>query len=418
MSLINKFKQKDAITNLFFVSILFLPISLVIGSAFINSNIIIIDLIFLYFFFFRKKNLVEERKLIILLAIFLLLLTSLIFFSINIENSLVRTFGFLRHALLVISLVYAFKYLNKENLKLISQIWFVFVLIVSIDLLVEFFLGYNSLGFKSYMPGRLVGFMQDELKIGNLYIGLASFMIGYSMNYYPKNNILLISLVILVITISFLIGERANFIRILLITYIVLNLHFFLNKKKNIIYFNIILATILILFASLVSVSSSFKVRYYYQLILPIKENGLKDYIEKSIYGKHYNAAYKIFNENKLTGVGLKNFRVESFKLDVNQDQLNKKFLGSTHPHQIHLEFLAETGIVGYLGWIIFIILSIIYSAKTLYYNFNYFTFCGLIYVAIYICVPLPTGSFFSSYPATIFWLNYSLMMTNINKKY
>ncbi len=180
MSLINKFKQKDAITNLFFVSILFLPISLVIGSAFINSNIIIIDLIFLYFFFFRKKNLVEERKLIILLAIFLLLLTSLIFFSINIENSLVRTFGFLRHALLVISLVYAFKYLNKENLKLISQIWFVFVLIVSIDLLVEFFLGYNSLGFKSYMPGRLVGFMQDELKIGNLYIGLASFMIGYS----------------------------------------------------------------------------------------------------------------------------------------------------------------------------------------------------------------------------------------------
>ena len=59
-------------------------------------------------------------------------------------------------------------------------------LIISLDLIYEFIFGYNFLGFESYMPGRLVGFMEDELKIGNLYMGLSTFVIGYLMKFYSK----------------------------------------------------------------------------------------------------------------------------------------------------------------------------------------------------------------------------------------
>ena len=417
MNLLKIFNNTGLIEKLFLISVMFLPISLIIGSAVINSNIIVINISFLIILIFRKKIILNETKPIFFLLYFFFLLIFLNIFSIDVANSLYRTIGFIRHILLVISLIYIFKYFKEGCLDFIIKFWLFIFCIISLDLIFEFFFGYNLLGYKSYMPGRLVGFMGDELKIGNLYMGLVSFVIGYLMKIYSKKNKLLIASVASIIFVSFIIGERANFIRLLIIVYILLNFHFFLEKKKNIIYFNLMLIILLSFFSTLISLSPSFKVRYFYQLILPIKNDGVKTYLENSIYGKHYNAAFKIYNENKLTGVGLKNFRVESFKLDLNQDQLNKKYLGSTHPHQIHLEFLAETGIIGYVGWVIFIIISIIYSIKNLRQNFNYLSFSGLIYVIIYIFVPLPTGSFFSSYPATIFWLNYSLMMSNLMKK-
>ncbi len=417
MNSLKKFNESDLIEKLFLISIIFLPISLIIGSAIINSNIIITNLIFLFIIFFKQQKIFKEKILVIILSSFFLLLVFLVFFSINFENSLYRTLGFLRYIILVLSLVYVFKYFKNIFLNLILNFWLLIFLIISLDLLYEFIFGYNFLGFESYMPGRLVGFMEDELKIGNLYMGLATFILGYLMKFYSKKNTLLITSVIFIIFISFIIGERANFLRLFLISYFLINFHFYLTQKKNIIYFNLILLFLLSFFATLINLSPSFKVRYYYQLILPIKEEGVKNYIENSIYGKHYNAALKIFNDNSVTGVGLKNFRVESFKLDINQDQSNKKYLGSTHPHQIHLEFLAETGVTGYFGWIIFIVTSIFYSIKRLANNFNYLSFCGLLYIIVYVFVPLPTGSFFSSYPATIFWLNYSLMMSNSFKK-
>ena len=137
---------------------------------------------------------------------------------------------------------------------------------------------------------------------------------------------------------------------------------------------------------------------------MTIKEGGLKQFVENSIYGKHYNAAYHIFNNNKSTGIGLKNFRIESFKLDINEDQSNKKFLGSTHPHQIHLEFLSETGLVGYLSWITFILLSIISSIKRLILKFNYYSLMGLLYVFTYVLFLCQLEVFFRPIPLQYFW--------------
>ena len=42
-------------------------------------------------------------------------------------------------------------------------------LIVSFDLIIEYIFGQNIFGFKAELPGRLVGFLKDEMKIGHFY---------------------------------------------------------------------------------------------------------------------------------------------------------------------------------------------------------------------------------------------------------
>ena len=233
MNYTQKFKKSNVVEKLLLLSIIFLPISLIVGSAVINSNIIITNLIFLFIIILKQQKIFEEKTLLVILSSFFLLLVFLVFFSLNFENSLYRTLGFLRHVILVFSLVYVFKYFKKAYIDLILKFWLFIFLIISLDLMYEFIFGYNSLGYESYMPGRLVGFMEDELKIGNLYMGLGVFVLGYLMKFYSKKSTLLIATVIFIIFISFIIGERANFLRLFLISYFLINFHFYQNQKKK-----------------------------------------------------------------------------------------------------------------------------------------------------------------------------------------
>ena len=60
-------------------------------------------------------------------------------------------------------------------------------------------------------------------------------------------------------------------------------------------------------------------------LIKPIIQSSLNPVttLKMSTYGAHYDAAVKIFEDNKLFGIGLKNFRVES----GNNKYRNKDFI-------------------------------------------------------------------------------------------
>ena len=86
-------------------------------------------------------------------------------------------------------------------------------IVVSIDLVFEFIFGYNLIGNTSYIPGRLSGFLGDELKIGNWYAGLV-FLVSTFILLKMKNNKLSMILLTLFLIISFLIGERSNLIKI------------------------------------------------------------------------------------------------------------------------------------------------------------------------------------------------------------
>ena len=89
---------------------------------------------------------------------------------------------------------------------------------------------------------------------------------------------------------------------------------------------------------------------------------------------------------------------------------------GSTHPHQIHLELLAELGLIGYILFISFYLYSIIYGLRKFIYEKNYFALSGSIFIITTVLPLIPSGSFFTSYTATIFWINCSFIFF-YNKK-
>ena len=100
------------------------------------------------------------------------------------------------------------------------------------------------------------------------------------------------------------------------------------------------------------------KNRYVYVFDLLLKKGALNTYLKNSQYGAHYDTAYQIYKNNKLFGVGLKNFRIECNKTKYfNSEFKRSKNRCATHPHQIHFEILSETGIVGYISFLILILI-------------------------------------------------------------
>ena len=207
--------------------------------------------------------------------------------------------------------------------------------------------------------------------------------------------------------LSFLIGERSNFIKLFLILNIFM---LFLYKPK----IKVILANIFLVFSVIIitfSVNAEYKSRYINQIFH--YPNGIKGFFENSQHGAQYNVAIEIFKDNPFFGVGIKNFRKESAleKYEDLDHNLNA-FRSTTHPHQLHFEFLAETGLFGYFSFLIFIILSLIISLKTFFKNKNFYQLSSILFIFASLLPLLPSGSFLSSYFSSIFWFNYALMMS------
>ena len=134
------------------------------------------------------------------------------------------------------------------------------------------------------------------------------------------------------------------------------------------------------------------------------EKNGIEKFYKNSQYGAHKDAALKIFKEYPVFGVGIKNFRYESGKPKYfNEEYTATKIRQATHPHQIHLEFLSETGLFGYISFLIFILSSVIISKKNYLKNKNIFQFSGIIFIFSTLIPLLPSGSFLSTFNSSIF---------------
>ena len=115
----------------------------------------------------------------------------------------------------MIFFIIAFKFLiinYFKKLKLIYKVWSIFFLIVIFDLIFEFFVGKNILGQTSIMAGRLGSFTGEESVIGHYFFGFSLIFLTYLYNQTNKISLNLIFAIFFII-VSFLIGERANFIK-------------------------------------------------------------------------------------------------------------------------------------------------------------------------------------------------------------
>ena len=399
---------------LFFILFIFFPVSILLGNFLINLNILLISLAFIFGVIIKKIQFDYKNKIFILLTFFFTSLLINLIFSDNYLLSLPRIIK----VFFVIFFIFSFRFLvinlSKEKLNLIYKVWSLIFIIVIFDLIIEFFTGENIFGLKSLMPGyRLGSFTGTESVIGNYFYGFVLIFLAYIYQNYPDKKILNLILAFLLIVISFLIGERSNFIKTFLI--IILFSFFVYEIKFKIKALSILLICIFGLI--FLNTSDHYKFRYFLQISKIFEKNGINKYLNNSQYGAHYNVAMKIFENNPIFGVGLKNFRVESFKKKYDDlDHPLNNIRGSTHPHQIHYEFLSETGIFGYFSFLIFIFFSIYFSLKSYFINKNNFQLASILFVVSSLIPLLPSGSFLSTFSSSFFWINYSIMIGYIVK--
>ncbi len=404
----------SSLTKINIFLIIILPVSLFVGSLILNTNIVLIIIIFLLDC--KKRNnysLFRENSFIFLLVIWLYLIFNSIYVG-DTSESFVRALGFIRFILLAYAIFYYLNINDKTYENVILRYWTYLFLIVSADLVFEWTFGKNILGYESDYPARLASFTGDELKIGGYYFGFISLVLAYILN---KNKILFIIPFFIFFILSLLIGEKANFIKVFIIYLMFLIFIFELPNFKKVIS-----AVSLCMIALVIILNANgFKSKYYNHIfsIASYDEKISIDKLQpeelvKNLHFSHYYTAINIFKQNPIFGIGMKEFRIESTK--KRYSPINGAYGLGMHPHQVHFEILSELGIIGY----ILIISNLFYSiVNALKYNRNknIFVKIAIMFIVVSFIPLIPSGSFFTTYGATIYWINYALLIPTLIKK-
>ena len=122
-------------------------------------------------------------------------------------------------------------------------------------------------------------------------------------------------------------------------------------------------------------------------------------------YNSMYRTSYNMFRENKLFGIGVKNFRI----LCGDEKYAHDKRSCSTHPHNLLLQIMAETGIIGIFYYVL-IVISITYFffknliSKNINKNRKNYLTCLFISIIINLFPLLPSGNFFNNWMSVVFF--------------
>jgi hypothetical protein len=418
-----KIKNRLNLISLFIIVLI--PLFYIFSVGLLNFAFIFISLCFLLICFLNKDFIFLKDKFFFYLYIFwAYLLLSAIFIHRDLEIFL-RSFFYVRYIIFPIAIYYFLKK-NFKFFFIIKIFYSITIFFVVIDTWFQFFYGKDILGYElpADFLGRLSGPFGKELIVGGFLslIGALTLL----LNFYKKKLLLNKSFIFCFLFLAsavFVSGERASILFLFLFLFFNLLLNKIIRKKIFIIFF---LTTCL--FIILINFSSNLKWRVYGQLyglsqpiikdniILKIENDKFnyfkyekihRTYIDaiKSFkdtqWGAHWLTAIEISKDNFLFGSGVRTFRIVCQKYDT-IDSLRKDSRCSTHPHNIYLEILSETGLIGLILILLFFfnfIKSLIIKKK----NKTLTIALGALILAL--IFPLkPTGAIFSSWYGSILW--------------
>lgn len=391
--------------------IIIFPIVLLF-SNFLSELIIFL---IIFFIFIERKN-IKISKIskifFILFCIFGIYLIINYFINFDKNPSITRSFFFLRFPLyaLALNLILGCEEIKKKK---IFFSWFIIILIILVDIQIQNKYEHNILGYPAILQGnflRLGSFLNDELKIAYLINSFSMVVVGYCFFLAKKNNryLLLAICFILFLTYSiYLTGERANLISLLFC--ICFLIFFTKNIKTYLVFF--ITSALLIFFLTSISEKNPKLNRMIFENVKNIKNILVKNdnsgfLYKENHYFAHYSTAYQIFLDNKIFGVGQKNFRNfcdnPNYNKKIHPSYIDRKC--ATHPHNLFFEIISEIGLLGFIvfyaifSYVFFIFFK--YSLK----KQNFFLLSTSLMLVTFFLPLLPKGSFFTNWNAMIFW--------------
>lgn len=398
--------------NVHEIFLLLFPIVILFRSAALNIYIVLGAIFFITSILKNKK--IFSFFPIKILLVFLIYLILISFDAENFTQALKSSASQIRF--LFFSLFIAFLNIRKEKLPVIIFLFSILIYFIIFDTLYQYYFKTNFFGIEAdpiYNPHRLSGFFLDELIVGS-YITYFSILIGAFFLSRIKSvtvskKIYYISFIILAFFSTLLSGERISLL-IFISSFSILSL-IYLNKIKQIIILGCVILSII--FSYNFNQGVKFRFNTFTNDIVNFESSG---------HGRLFSSAYIIWKQNYFTGTGLKNYRITCNNLknkNFVDPYTNMEILCSTHPHNTYLEILVETGIIGFMLFLIFLISSCIFflkSIKKIPFQFKPFFWSALIIFASYLWPIKSSGSFISTYNSSYFWFFYGLMLLCIVK--
>ena len=393
----NFFKDYNIIFILFF--------SFCLGNIFINLATLICFVIFILKFKEIKIYINQLNNLFYLFFLFwfILVLSTIINDHKNFQ-SILKSVSYLRFIILPFVIVYMIAKVDKKKFIIFINFLIIFLIF---DIFFQFYFkfdifGYNLKDLGNPRQDRIGGFFGDEFVAGgylSLFGFLSFFLISETKIFKEKKYLFFIYLSALLAAII-VTGDRVSII--LIFGIFLFNLIFNRYVRK---YF--LVSLLLFSFLVVVVVQSSNKLSYrYIDNINDIAKINI--FKEPSIIGflntpwiSHYLVSIEMIKEKPILGFGNKGFRKFCPEYYHKEKLSNYKHKCANHPHNTYFEVAIDTGI---LGLVIFVIFNLVIFLKVIR---NKKTLTLLIYSIIFTIInPMrPSGSFFSTWSAGIYWV-------------
>ena len=428
--------------NLFYYIILSLPIIFILGSALINSAVILLNLIFFTHAYYNKNFIFFKKYKIYFFLIFIFIIYQIInnLINNNSHNNL-KSISYIRFLLIPVLMKYFFCRI-KFDLQKLSKFYIIVFIFLICDLIFQYIFNFNILNFKpglynidSDLYERYAGVFNQELIMGG-FLGSLGFLSIIFYFEFNKLNKYLFYFFLIVLFFSILItGERTSTLSCLLSIFFIF---IFCKKHRKFL----ILTSLLIIFLTVILIPSNkqLKLRYmdYPLRVLGVETHtdqnaqnlnarikkisnqeikiseSIDSFLKNSAWGLHYRTAFAMFIDKPLNGHGFKQYRIicANYSYLFESDNLSKSVVEkngcSTHPHNYILEILSEQGLIG-----IAIFFSIIlYCLNDIFKNDQnkIYKLMILSLLLSYLFPFKPSGSIISTWYSSIFWFMMGFM--------
>lgn len=394
--------QNDKFLRFIKILIFSFPIILISGNFFTNGLVLICFIAFFYILFkYDQYKIFNNRKIYYILIFFLYLILSSLFSKNNF--SIINSFEYLRFLFFFLILYFFFKS-DKKFIKKFFSYYIFFLSIIIFDGFFQYFNGFNLMGQVQIKPHRVSGLFGDELILGSFLSKYFFFLIIIFL--YKKNKIVLISFGTLMILLTFVSGERAAFISLILLT--ILYLFRIFQIKKILLYFLILIFS----FTVIVKLDPVVKERMILNTISNLKIiDNLKNiksfnFISKT-HNSHFQSAYLMYSKgsfkDQLLGRGVKSFRTNCSKPQFCDTPGG---CCATHPHNIFFQIISELGLIGLFFYFYFYLHIFVAVFKSLLSNSIFTPKNALEITLLVILFPLITyGNIFGTFLSFNFYL-------------
>ncbi len=396
-----------------------LPLALLTGPFLPDFFVCIVGILVTFLILKEKKYSYFNNNYFIIFILFCSYLLVRSFFAQSIAISLEHSLFYFRFGLFAIAVWYLIENNQKfiKNFSIFLLATFIFALA---DGYYQYFYEINVFGFSS--PGtRLTLPLNEKAILGGYLARLFPLLLAvliYTFDIKKFHLMLILSMLILIDILIFISGERTALGLLFLSTVFIV---MFLSKYKKIRFYSFLISILLMILIA--ALNPSIKERNIDQTISQLTKNSNESItLFSNSHEKLILGSWKMFIDKPLFGQGPKMFRVLCNDVKFNPDE--DVGACSTHPHNLYMQLLSETGLLGLLFplALCFTIIKLIFNHILLFikkreYLLSNFQICLIACLIITLWPIIPSLSFFSNWMNVIFYLPVGFLLYSFNSR-